>query len=119
MRVRVAGIWKHPETGIYCGGSRSVRDPLPLAKQAQIAREQKLPTLSPNTVEENLCVVRSLLEAALGKRWVDKNVASNVEVEGAGYFGDERDYFTIEELRMILSSPLGTDPDACSDTMFS
>ncbi len=32
--------------------------------------------------------------------------------------GDERDHFSDEDLRLIYTSPLMTDPDACDDTMF-
>lgn len=41
-----------------------------------------------------------------------------MSVAGAGHTGDERDFFALEELRMIFASPLMTDPDACSDSMF-
>lgn len=91
---------------------------LALVKQVEIAKKQQLKTLGPNTVEKQICAIRSLLQAAFDRGWVSSNVAANVPVEGAGYVGDERDYFTSEELALIFSSPLATDPDACSDTMF-
>lgn len=91
---------------------------LPLAKQIDVAAAKNLKLLEPPTVKKQLAAISSMLALALDEDWIERNVAADVDVEGSGYVGDERSHFTAEELKLIFSSPLGTDPDACSDTMF-
>lgn len=91
---------------------------LPLRKQAEVAKAKGLKLLDPNSVKKQITAIQTMLGAAVGIDWISLNVANSVAVEGAGYVGDERDFFTLEELRTIFASPLMTDPDACSDSMF-
>lgn len=91
---------------------------LPLREQVLIAKKLKLKKLHPNSIKKQVTAVSTMLAAAKQIEWIDRNVAQNVTVAGAGHTGDERDFFTLEELRMIFASPLMTDPDACSDSMF-
>lgn len=91
---------------------------LALRDQVLAAKKLKLKTLNPNSVKKQVTAVQTMLGAAKAVEWIDINVALEVTVAGAGHFGDERDFFTLEELRMIFSSPLMTDPAACNDSMF-
>lgn len=91
---------------------------LPLRKQVLIAEEKKLRTLNPNSVKKQVTAIQTMLTAAVNIDWITRNVAENVTVAGAGHTGDERDFFTLEELRMIFASPLMTDPGSCGDSMF-
>jgi len=91
---------------------------MPLREQVLIAEKLKLQTLNPNSIKKQVTAVHTMLGAAVGIDWIARNVAENVTVAGAGHTGNERDFFTLEELRMIFASPLMTDPDACSDSMF-
>ncbi len=90
---------------------KAIKD-LPLVEQAEIAKKQQLKLLGANTVEKQICAIRSLLQAAVDRQWISSNVAAAIPVDGAGYAGDERDYFTSEEMALIFSSPLAIDPDA-------
>lgn len=91
---------------------------LPLREQISAARAAKLPTLSPPTVGKHLAAIRSVLEVAFDKEWIDNNPAAGLAVTGAKHTGTERDHFSDEDLRKIYTAPLMTNPEACSDTMF-
>lgn len=92
---------------------------LPLRDQIARAETDGLSTLAPASVKKNLGAIHSLLQIAFkDQEWISKNVASDVEVDGAGYVGDERDRLSDEDMQRIYGSPLMTDPGSCSDTMF-
>lgn len=91
---------------------------LPLRAQAVAAKEQALACLRPNSVKKHITAIQTMLGAAVAIKWISENVADGVTVEGAGYEGNERDFFTLKELRTIFASPLMTDPDACNDSTF-
>ncbi len=91
---------------------------LPAKEQIALAAVQKLPTLSPPSVGKHVAAIKALLSVAKEYEWVPVNVAEGITVEGARHTGTERDHFNDEEMARIYNSPLMTDPDACSDTMF-
>ena len=91
---------------------------LPPKDQIALAHEQKLPTLSPPTVGKHVTAIRSILGEAVEAGWIDDNPAMGIVVDGARWQGTERDHFSDDDMRLIYTSPLMTDPDACSDTMF-
>ena len=91
---------------------------LPLREQVAAASRDRLRVLNPNTIKKNVIAIQTMLGAAKAIGWSATNVAMGVTVAGAGHVGDERDFFTLEELGMIFSSRLMTDPRACSDSMF-
>jgi len=125
-------IGTKPVTAITTGDIRSFRDlcfklpsrvkksikALPAKRQIELAAVQKLPTLSPPSVGKHVGAIKALLSVAKEYEWVTVNVAEGITVEGARHTGTERDHFNDEEMAMIYNSPLMTDPDACSDTMF-
>lgn len=91
---------------------------LPIREQADAAKAKGLKKLDPNSVKKHITAIGTMLSEAAKARWISENVARNVHIAGAGWTGGERDYFSLEDLRLIFSSPLMTDPDACSDTVF-
>jgi integrase len=91
---------------------------LPLRQQIEAARAAKLLTLSPPTIGKHLAAIRSLLNVAIDEEWITTNPAAGLSVKGAKHTGTERDHYSDEDLHRIYTSPLMTDPDACSDTMF-
>ncbi|MDJ0276664.1 hypothetical protein QLH51_07640 [Sphingomonas sp. 2R-10] len=91
---------------------------LPILEQIARAERDKLPTLQAPTVGKQVAGIRSVLAIAKRKKWIAFNPATDIAVAGAKWQGDERDHFSDEDMRRIYTSPLMTDPDACSDTMF-
>ncbi|MEZ0495132.1 DUF6538 domain-containing protein [Sphingomonas sp. IW22] len=91
---------------------------LPLLEQIARAEANSLPTLSPPTVGKQVGAIKAVLSVARRKKWISHNPAADVVIEGAKWQGDERDHFSDDDLHRIYTSPLMTDPDACSDTMF-
>lgn len=92
---------------------------LPVREQVAIAVAKGLRTLAPASVKKHVTAIRSLLEIArLEREWVAKNVATQIEVAGSQYNGDERDRLSDTDMQIIYGSRYMTDPDACSDTMF-
>lgn len=59
-----------------------------------------------------------MLTEAVGAGWITASPAAGITVDGARWEGTERNHFSDDDMRLIYTSPLMTDPDACSDTMF-
>jgi len=91
---------------------------LALRSQAEVAEHHGLPTLAPPTVGKHVMAIKVLLGVAVEEEVIAVNPAEGVTVEGAKHVGTERDHFSDAEMKLIYESPLMTDPDACSDTMF-
>ena len=91
---------------------------LPVRDQIERAKKDGLSTLGAKSVQKHLTAISSLLSVGEDEEWITKNPADGIVVPGAGYVGDERFHFTAQELQTLYSSPLMTDPDACSDEMF-
>lgn len=87
-------------------------------RQIAVAHERGLPTLSPPTVGKQVAGVRAMLTEAVEAGWIATNPAAGITVDGARWEGTERDHFSDDDMRLIYTSPLMTDPDACGDTMF-
>uniref|UniRef100_UPI00344CDD2B DUF6538 domain-containing protein n=1 Tax=Sphingomonas sp. TaxID=28214 RepID=UPI00344CDD2B len=91
---------------------------LSLRAQAEVAEREGLLTLAPPTVGKQVMAIKVLLGVAVEEEVITVNPAQGVTVEGAKHTGTERDHFSDAEMKLIYESPLMTDPDACSDTMF-
>lgn len=91
---------------------------LPLIKQIELAHKESLITLSPPTVGKHIAGIRVMLAEAVDAGWITSNPASGITVDGAKWEGTERDHFSDDDMHLIYTSRLMTDPDACSDTMF-
>lgn len=91
---------------------------LSLTDQIAFAHKESLPTLSPPTVGKHITGIRAVMSEAVEAKWIANNPASGVTVDGAKWEGTERDHFSDDDMRLIYTSPLLTDADTCSDTMF-
>jgi len=91
---------------------------LPASQQIAIAHEKGLATLSPPTVKKHLTAISAVLTSAVEEGWILSNPAAKITVDGARWDGTEREHFNDDDMKLIYHSPLLTDPDACSDTMF-
>lgn len=91
---------------------------LPLDKQIAVAHKQELVTLAPATINKHVVAIKAVLGEAVEAGWIAFNPAQGVTVKDSRWTGSERQSFGDDDLRQIYTSPLMTDPAACSDTMF-
>ncbi|HUD91476.1 hypothetical protein [Sphingobium sp.] len=104
FREAIARLPTRPKKNVAC---------LPLLDQIDVARDQNLPPLAGATIGKLVTGLRVTLEHAVNPlRFIAFNPGSTVKVKGAKSDVDARLPFTPEELNIIYSDEMMTDPDA-------